>query len=701
GSSLFDLYYLGLGQRVALTETASIKNVQQAIIALQNTVLPVKDPTRNPLSQLPGLRFNADSNWLIGAQFQLMDTLAMSVVFNDPDLYGLRVALSGERAAIFAGLAFEILYRKVSDDVGVYHLELKLPDAMRQLEFGAVSVTLPVVVIDIYTNGDFRLDFGFPVRRDFSRSFAVQAFPFVGAGGFYFAKLDGNTSERVPRISNGTFAPVIEFGLGLSLGLGKTIDKGILKAGLTLTVEAILEGVVAWFNPSDRAVASERYYFVQGTAALVGQLYGEVDFGIIGASVNVTAYASVTLTVEAHEPIVVKLVIGVSVSASVKILFIRISFSFRLSLDLSFTIGARTAKPWLPAGGAQPAALQRARPRRVEPAAAFLASHAARALALGLARRPVWTPVNVFDGKIHNLLTWVLPGFTVAGTTASDTQVELVLSLFVANNIAAGAHIGPALRTPAVADGLTPFNLLLEALLAWALHSALGRLAGVVSADQLADLLADLARPETAATGFDYSNLSRLLALNVKLWLTSGDGDGGGGSTGDDERNATVFPIAPALAFRSSTGVDRDFAAYNPVDEAYVQCLAAYFRQTQVDVEADVAPDPLADDGDTLAGGAPRAPKRFRASAGAASESFATAIFRDGLLLLTKTAVQCALTLLERYPYAFQTTDTLADVAARYGLTPAAIARANPALGVAPSARIEIAELSWQARAGQ
>jgi LysM repeat protein len=691
GGSFFDLYYLGMGQRVALESTASIRNVQQAIEALQNTVVPVKDPAANPVAQTPGLRFNADSNWLFGAQFQLMNTFAMSVVFNDPQLYGLRISLSGEKAGSLAGLAFEILYRKVTDDIGVYHIELQLPDAMRQLEFGAVSVTLPVVVLDIYTNGNFRVDFGFPHNRDFSRSAGVQVFPFTGAGGFYLAVLDGNTSERVPRITNGTFKPVIEFGLGLRVGVGKTIDKGVLKAGIEVSLEAIIEGVLAWFNPDDKAVASARYYYIEGTAALIGRLYGEVNFAIISASLTVTVSARLTFRIEAYEPIFVELEVYVAVSASVKVLFIRISFSFKLRLNVSFTIGSRTTPPWRVAEGPQPAVLRGARPRHAPLPPAFRTSQAARQLELARARGGgAWTPVNVFDGAIHNLLTWVLPGFTVAGTAPSNTEVMLVLSLFLPNNIAAGAHASAAVLTAADPDGQTPFNLLLEALLAWGLQSMLGRLDGRVTAEQLQDLLADLSRPETQATAFDYDNLSQFLALNFTFWLT---GQNAGGS---DERNATVFPVAPALAFHTSTGVDRNFGEFNPVGAAYVQRLAAYFRQTQVDVEADVAPDPLAVEAATRG-----APKPFRASGGAATESFATVIFRDAFVMLAKSAVQSAVTLLERYPHRFAADDTLGAVAVRYGLTPGEIARANPALALDPDADITLSGLTWQARDGQ
>ncbi len=52
--------------------------------------------------------FDAGSGWLIGTQFVLLDTVALSAIFNDPVLYGLLVSLSSEKAEKFAGLSFEI-----------------------------------------------------------------------------------------------------------------------------------------------------------------------------------------------------------------------------------------------------------------------------------------------------------------------------------------------------------------------------------------------------------------------------------------------------------------------------------------------------------------------------------------------------------------------------------------------------------------
>ena len=356
GSSVFDLEYAGLGQHISLG--ANPPTTMDAVMAkLRSTAAPAQPGALPPFGT--DLVFAKDSSWLIGAQFTVIDTVSITAIFNDPDLYGVVLELSGEKAAVFAGLRFEILYRKVTDTIGVYHIELKLPDAMRHLEFGEVSVTLPVVDLDIYTNGNFRVDFGFPKGLDFSSSFSVQVFPFVGYGGFYFALLDGATSNRVPAITNGAFSPVIEFGLALSIGVGKTIDEGILSGGLSVTVVGILEGVLGWFNPTDSA-PSEVYHWIKGTIAVTGRLYASIDFAIIQASVDVTAYLSATLVIESHQPIYISASASVSVRVSVKIIFFTIHLSFSATINASFTIGSASPTPWiLAAGGASSNGMQR------------------------------------------------------------------------------------------------------------------------------------------------------------------------------------------------------------------------------------------------------------------------------------------------------------------------------------------------------
>ena len=354
GKTIFDLQYLGVGQRVAFASTAELVNIAAVMQTLRATMTPPPEPqdkNKNPLAVANEggevLRFDPRSSWLIGAQFTLLETVDLSLIFNDPLIYGARIALSGEKAKSFAGLQFEILYRRISDTIGVYHFELVLPDAMRQLQFGAVALTLPTVVVDIYTNGDFKLDFGFPRKFDFSRSFAIEIFPFTGAGGFYFNKLSAETATSVPRVTNGKFNPVIEFGLGFKIGWGKTFNQGPLKAELSITVQGILEGVIAWFYPSNYpTLPSDQYYRIQGGVAIVGRLWGVVDFSVIQVEVEVTVRVAVLFIVEAYKPILLTLSAEVSVRASIKILFIRIHFSFNFTLTQDFTLGSAQPTPW-------------------------------------------------------------------------------------------------------------------------------------------------------------------------------------------------------------------------------------------------------------------------------------------------------------------------------------------------------------------
>ncbi len=354
GTQTFDLEYLGIGQHLSL-RAAPPPTMDAVIKALESALLPTGNPNQNPVTQLPGLTYDAGSNWLIGTRFTTMSTVQLSLVFNDPNLYGLLIQLSGARAGALAGLRFEILYRKISDTIGVYHIELTLPDAMRHIELGEVSITLPIITIDIYTNGNFRVDAGFPPSlTDFSRSFSVQVFPFIGYGGFYFAVLNGQTSTSVPVIYNGNFSPVLEFGFALQVGVGKTISVGILSGGISITVGGMLQGVLAWFNPNQQNLPAERFYHLTGTIAVVGNVYATVDFGIIQAGVSLVVYASVTLDVESYRAILISISAGVSVHVSIKILFIRIHFSFGATITESFVIGSDSTTPWLTSPGGAP-----------------------------------------------------------------------------------------------------------------------------------------------------------------------------------------------------------------------------------------------------------------------------------------------------------------------------------------------------------
>ncbi|WP_017498713.1 hypothetical protein [Flavobacterium sp. WG21] len=361
GSEFFDLKLLAMGQHVTMYDVPSLDSVDATITALStaftsssdesSTAIPV--PAATSTTKPGTLVFDQDSNWLIGTDFTVAKFYRIAAVFNDPNMYGLLVGVSKEAGA-FKNLQFEILYKKINDSIGMYQIDLQLPDQFRHLEFGAVSITLPIIGVKIYTNGNFFLDFGFPASiTDFSRSFSVQVFPFVGFGGFYFGYLSGATSSSVPTTTCGVFNPVIEFGLGLSLGVGKTVDQGILKAGLSLTAVGIFQGVLGFFSANTSlSTHDETYFKIQGTFGLTGHIYGEINFAIISARLDIMAYAYITMIIESYKPIPITFEAGVSVKLTVKInlgfFSIKVSLHFSATITASFIIGSDTSAlaPW-------------------------------------------------------------------------------------------------------------------------------------------------------------------------------------------------------------------------------------------------------------------------------------------------------------------------------------------------------------------
>jgi len=376
GSQYFDLRLLAMGQHVELvnpTQYNSIKDVtkamQEAFTEPKPGIVPIGPGSGNAL-----LKFNEDSNWLIATNFGILNagttdkpvwTLDMQVVFNDPNLYGLRIAMAGGKAKIFDGLDFEIMYKKISDSIGVYQIDLTLPNALRYLQFGAVNITLPSIGIEIYTNGDFMVDIGFPYNMDFSRSFTLQAIvppgiPAMGSGGFYFGKLSSATTNKVPKTNYGNFNPVIVFGIGLQAGVGYSVNYGVLKAGFSITMFGIIEGVIAAYYPysgtlqesNKEQVETSYYYYLQGTIGIIGKLYGSIDFGIISASVNITVMVYAQATFEAYKKIPLAIVASVDVRVAAKLnlgfFSITIHFTFTAKIRFDLTIGTdQTAKaPW-------------------------------------------------------------------------------------------------------------------------------------------------------------------------------------------------------------------------------------------------------------------------------------------------------------------------------------------------------------------
>jgi len=668
GSEVFKLTFLGLGQHMAVfnDETRALEPVPASILGAIGQLTSAFDEEKN-LS----LVFNEATDWLIGADFEVLQAVKVGIVFYDPELYGVVISVTGSKAGeklkIFNGLEFEILYKKINDTIGMWQIDLTLPFYIRNLQFGAVSVTLPSMKVQIYTNGDFMIDLGFPANGDFTRSFSVQAFPFVGSGGLYFGKLSSATSDKVPTVTNGSFSPVIAFGIGLRIGLGKDLDYGIVKAGMSVTVQGILEGIFAWYNaypaqlssgsptdtqlvragsrqlapaPSSTLTAAAKdpfYYMIQARVSLVGKIYGSVDLGIIQADLEVEVVVSLRLTLEAYKAIDVFFEVRISLSLRVRInlgLFkITIKLSFKMNMSFNFTIGQTDPNP--PWGRS----LSQKRFTR-------------QLTALGDEECPEipemkWQPLLV-NTPVSVPLQFV-PQFT-AGTdgplgAGSPRKPYVVAMTYVSSKVEKVESPPPP-----------PFDQIARGALLWTLNAYLNSkkenttlaelLTQDITIEQLNKIYCYLTQ-EGMLEPFTEDEVLKFLEKFFKFEVTippPAPPPTSAVIVEDDE--VSVFPIMPLLKLTTSTGVDVDFFTQTPASAAYLDEVKKYFREMAVRYKSAAEKKDQAS---------------FKVMPELENKSLASFIFLDFFAMLARSTVQDAISYLQTQKAPLTESESLAE----------------------------------------
>ncbi|WP_440067484.1 LysM peptidoglycan-binding domain-containing protein [Tenacibaculum discolor] len=649
GTQYFELRLLAMGQHVELNNAAQYQSIKEVTDAMEKAF---DTPEKGKVPIGPGsgnslLSFNENSNWLIGTDFGILNvgtkekpvwTLEMQAVFNDPNLYGLRIAMAGDKAKIFAGLDFEIMYKKISDGVGVYQIALTLPDALRYLQFGAVNITLPSIALAIYTNGDFMVDIGFPYKLDFSRSFTIQAIvppgiPAMGSGGFYFGKLSSATTKKVPQTNYGNFNPVIVFGIGLQVGVGYSVNYGVLKAGFSITIFGILEGVIATYHPYQGAlqennkteVETSYYYWLQGTLGLIGKLYGSLDFGIISASVNITVKVYAQAILEAYNKMPLAIVASVDVRVSAKInlgiFSIKINFSFKAEIRTDLTIGTdqTSMAPW-----------NRQLSESVDGNYLVYAEKSSRLIELPI--KPIHYNSKLVvsaEEKAPTLNIYLIPHLTVAGSENGDLKnqkAQYVTTLWID---------APDAENPD-STVTSSFEYLSQDFFRWLIQNYAEETATestrtttdglAVSETDLQVLLALLSNENTPLPIPTDKLLSFLEdtfeAVNIQNVTES-----------SKPETAAVFPMFFDLELSvPDAGVDVNFSTYNMATDEYLSEVKKWFNELAVKVSEENANTAL------------------RKSA-AVEHSLSTFVFEDYFVLIGKQLIGYAEDALKNYTY--------------------------------------------------
>jgi hypothetical protein len=731
GNDYFKVFLLVLGQRIGITGYETFKDTNDVITALQkvpsttgnsNPVNP-NGNQGNPAKGVP--YYNRDNNWTIAAHLGLLQvagvwTVDVMVVFNDPNLYGMRLALAGPKAGGLAGMAIDILYKKISDDIGLFQIEFTFPDSIRNINLGAVSITLPQIGIQVYTNGDFLIDIGFPYNLDFRRSFSIYAIiygiPVIGSGGFYFGKLSSATSTSVPATTAGTFSPVIVFGIGLQIGFGYNFTFGPLSAGFALTVFGIIEGVIAAWHPytatTNKQLASNAlssgvqtdYYFkLKGQVGIIGLLYGKIDFAIIQASVNVKFTVSLQITYESYRQIPIVANVSLSISVSVKIdlgiFSFSISFSFSANLTAGFQIGSNETAPWdtgrvssgtnaftldeplrRPRFRSPDEIARRARNLRLRPRRVVASNLLGGLTAQGAATKPVL-----------NVLT--APQFTVLapeGATSASAQQGAFVLLFAMDAPASGRG-----------DGTTSFEMLCTSYLPWiinAMSQAPGdtvdlaaAAAASVTREDLEDYIQKLS--DTESTDLTITALLQFLSSTFTLNIEPPT-QSNGNKLAAANKGSVLFPVFDGLNLAvpaaSGSGISNiAYATYATANSAYRTTVANTFAQveailnTQNQQSNNLRLNMAVDD----------------------PESMAALVFTDTFALIGRQLMQAAVNALDNFAYPLNANDsleTIVDWANNAGntLTADDIGVSNPDHPLSPSLPLTIPSWTYTQQSG-
>ncbi|HEY0026290.1 MAG TPA: hypothetical protein VGC35_00290 [Allosphingosinicella sp.] len=335
---------LALGQRVLLS-LGDVKSTRQTMAWLdkQQTFNTDEEFVRFAGKPDSTLRYAPNREWFVAMAGQFLELAEVQLLLRDPDLYGVYFAVLGQDS-----LSVDLVYQKLADGVGRYAAEIMLPAELRNMDFGAVALTLGAIRVEVYTDGGFLIDLGFPEHVDYSRSFVVQGGPFIGKGGFYIARVP---REALPSIPNYKIGKAFRVGWALRIGLGREVEKGPMRASLSVSVYGRLEGVIARKAPDNAlltdgaeivpadAAARGYYIWIQGEVGIILEIEGRVDLKLIQARLLVRAWIGAGVTFESGQPIVLHGIMGIRISLEVVIGKIKI---FGKKIKITVRVGYST-----------------------------------------------------------------------------------------------------------------------------------------------------------------------------------------------------------------------------------------------------------------------------------------------------------------------------------------------------------------------
>jgi len=300
----FSVEKLGFAHRVQVS-TKGRSSVKEIV---EQYELPRKPAS--PCEVLENWKPIDNDNWLVLGKFRIAQLLQAWFIVDDngaKPTYGLYVDL-------IDNIGVGLLYEKISDELGKFAGEIDLRKTFPPMNFGAATLTLPVIGLEYYTDGGFQIDIGFPWNNDFSRSARLSFGIYTGAGGLYYGRVNAAALEesilKVDRLGYQALPKgrpdspeeklrqeyahtVLLAGFALEVGYGKELELGILSARVAITVFGVLEGAMGWRKKPKGDV---QIWYYKGKVGVNIHIEGSVNFLIIRARAVIRASIAVGLT---------------------------------------------------------------------------------------------------------------------------------------------------------------------------------------------------------------------------------------------------------------------------------------------------------------------------------------------------------------------------------------------------------------------
>lgn len=548
GEKPLHISYLAIGQHieVSLPETFDGQHFSDIFAEIKKSITKGGAPKLDP-----------NNNWIAALQFKLLKAIDVSLLMCDPVFYGIEIAVGKgfEMTDPLIGLKVTILYSKVTDTIGMFYARLNFPEVFRKINLGAVQITLGEVAVAIYTNGNFKIDLGFPWEKNFARSFGLAYMYFTGQGGFYLGVLNGDTSKQLPAISRGHFGSVVELGIGINAGVGLEINAGPLKAGAYVKLVAIFQGVFASYMSEEGN--NTTYYKIQATAGVTASLYGSIDFVLIQIGFSINASILADLTLERYKQTELALALDVSVNAYIKILFIKINFDFHFHWTHKFLLGENETAPW-------------------EIANTLLLSNMPE-------YELEWNQQQVLLQK-RTIPVEIVPFFSYDGVVPEKEKSGEGRIAFLALLHGYEAETRNLLGYSSVAE--SPFGIILQTVFLRILHSVKvnGKAIEEVTPDLLSWLEKQLEQITSFHTGFGMNMINEFLGNNLELSYRKGENN-----YGDNLIEGIPFPLSPY--FRTEWYSNPDTTLVYELDKepatdyGFINRLQEYYTQLAVDID--------------------------------------------------------------------------------------------------------------------